>query len=43
MLKRLGNPFLLVVQGFAAGAVLFFATSDASSARFEAIVRVLIS
>ena len=43
MLKKLGNPFLLVAQGFAAGAILFFATSDASSARLEAVVRVLIS
>jgi hypothetical protein len=41
-LKRLGNPFLLVVQGFAAGAILFFATND-SAADVGAVVRGLVS
>lgn len=27
-LKKLGNPLLLVAQGFAAGAILVFTTAD---------------
>ena len=41
-LKKLGNPFLLVAQGFAAGVILFFATSD-SAGNVEAVVRGLVS
>jgi hypothetical protein len=41
-LKTLNNPFLLVAQGFAAGAILFFATHD-SAAGVEAVVRGLVS
>lgn len=41
-LKTLNNPFALVAQGFAAGAILFFATSD-SAANVEAVVRGFVS
>jgi hypothetical protein len=29
--KKLTNPFVLVAQGFAAGAVIFFATAPADA------------
>jgi hypothetical protein len=47
-LKKLGNPLLLVAQGFAAGAILVFATADdsrpdRSPADAEAVARILNS
>ena len=41
-LKKLTNPFLLVGQGFAAGAIFILATSD-SAAEVGAMVRGLVS
>ena len=34
--KKLQNPFLLIVQGFAAGAIIFYAVNGPESSRTPA-------